>query len=360
MACARIAQCSERFTSEKGDTVKRVFGLILVGLGFALIVLAPLFRFYVGPSVAQTPLDTYVETTGSGVIIKQLDVTKFAAEDPDPYFPANVPVTSHRYTKSDLVAAEQDPAKSDNLAVFDTFSRTNTEDGRLVSAGESRYAFGRQNSVLANCCGAKVGDNTNVNFTGIVNLKFPFFVQQQTYNVWDDQILTSVPTQFLGEETAGGLPVYKFQYHVDPTLMPGNEQTVSKKMVGMPGSGDIVVNAYYTNTLTYLIEPWTGQVVATGIDATVTFRGPDGKKDLATFLDQEFPIPANITADSVASIASKANLLKAVMTTVPLVSLILGIVLAVVGFLLLRNPRKNDGDDLGQQSTSGAPPTVNV
>lgn len=341
--------------------MKRVFGLILVGLGVALVVIAFLFRFWVGPSAAQTPLNTYVETKGSGVIIKQLDISKFVAGDPNPYYPLNLPATSTRYTKGDLVAEEQDPAKSQNLAVFDTFSRTNTEDGRLVSASDARYAFGRQDSQLQNCCGAREGTDSEVNFVGNVPLKFPFFTQQQTYPVWDGQILTSVPAEFQGEETVGGLNVYKFHYFVPPTLMPNQTQKVPAKALGQTG-GDVEVNPYYTNDLTFLIEPLTGQVVSTGIKAKVTFRANDGEKDVATFLEQEFPIPGNITPEDVSSISATASQLKLVMYTVPLISLIVGVVFLIVGFILLRLDRRRDDDDLTDLSKPAGtpPPPVNV
>lgn len=343
----------------KGESVKRIFGLIFVGVGFALLVLAPLFRFYVGPSAAQTPLDTNVTTIGSGTVIKQLDVSKFAAGDPDPYYPPNLPATSTRYTKGDIVAEEQDTAKSENLAVFDTFSRTNIEsDGRLVTAGESTYAFGRQNSVLANCCGANEGGKT-VNFTGNVLLKFPFFTQQQTYNVWDAQILQSVPTEFIGEQVVGGLNTYKFQYTVEPTMVPDSSQKVPAKAVGKTGP-DVEVNPWYKNTVVFYIEPLTGQVVANSTVAKITFREGTDPKDLVTFLEMDFPLNPNITPEDVSSISSTAAQLKLVMYTLPVVFLVLGIIGIIVGFLLLRSAAKRPEDDNTTPPAAGDPPPVTV
>ena len=335
--------------------MKRVFGLICVGVGFLFLVMAPLFRFYVGPASALAPLNVYTVTNGNGVIVKQIDIAKFVAGDKDPYYPANLPATSTRYTKGDVVAAEQEPAKSENLAIYETFSRTNIEsDDRLVTAGDSKYAFGRQDSVLANCCGANVGGKS-VNFTGNVPLKFPFFVQQQSYQVWDDQIQQSVTAQFQGEEMMKGVNSYKFNYVVPPTLVPNSSQTLPAKTLGLPGTADVTINPYYENDLTFWIEPLTGQVVATDLDTTTTFRGPDGQKDLATFLSMKFEPGDPNDASGSQGILADANKLNTIMYTVPMVTLILGIVLLIVGFLLLRAGAKGSKDPVAT-TTSGAPP----
>ena len=64
--------------------MKRVVGLILLALGVAMLVLAPLLKFYVLPSAAKTPVDQYTEST-SDVQFEQLLVPSLvAAGDPDP------------------------------------------------------------------------------------------------------------------------------------------------------------------------------------------------------------------------------------------------------------------------------------
>lgn len=340
---------------ERGRQLKRVFSLICIGLGVTCIVLSPLFRFYVAPSVAQTPLDNYTQSTGVGVLMKQLDPTKVAAGDTNPYYPENVPITNTRYTRGDVLAAEQEPAASQNLAVFDTFSRTNTEDGRLVIASTSRYAFGRQDSVLANCCGANVGNNT-VNFTGNMPLKFPFFVQQQTYQVWDDTLLTAVPTNFVDEEDHYGVNTYKFQSSVAPTLVPNSSQNLPAKALGQPGTGTVAVNPYYSNNVTYWIEPLTGQIVDSQVSTLTTFRGPDGQTDLLTYIQLQAGGDPSYVQNAVPDIKSKATQLNLVLNVLPIVLLILGIILLVVGILLTRSVTR-DSKEL-EEAQAAPPPLV--
>ncbi len=331
--------------------MKRIIGLVLIGLGFALIVCAPLFRFYVAPSVAVTPLNQYTESSGVGVIIKQLDLSKFLTPATDKYYPPNQPAVGARVTKGDVIAAEQSTAQEQNLAVFDTFSRlniatpdasatTNDEDGRLITATTSRYAFGRQDSLLANCCGANVAGDS-VDFSGVMPLKWPFFVEQQSYDIWDDQIQAAVPAAFAGEEERAGMNTYKFVQNIAPTLVPGSEQSVPSDAVGLPGTTPIVVNPYYTSTVTTWVEPTTGQIVDTSQQSLTTFRGPDATTDLLTFLQFELRADPAYVEQEAPGIKSKADQLNFLMNTLPIILLVAGIVSGIVGFLVWR-PRKEE------------------
>ena len=345
------------------EVMKRIIGLVLMGLGIALVVLAPLLRFYVGPTLAVTPLNQYSETSGVGVVIKQVDISKLLTPGADIYFPANVPVKVTGYTKGDVVAAEQEQAVSANLAIFDTFSRINVvsaeteetgEDGRLVTASTSRYAFGRQDSELANCCGANSGGD-EVDFEGIAPFKWPFFVEQQSYDIWDANINAATPAEFVAEEERAGMNTYKFVQSIAPTVVPNSQQTVPANAVGLPGTADVVINPYYSNVITTWIEPTTGQVVDTNQKSKTAFRGPDGTTDLVTFLEFEAGADPAYVAESAPGIKDKADSLNLVLNTLPLISLILGIVLAVIGFFVWRSGSKPAEED---ETAPTAPPAA--
>lgn len=333
--------------------MKRIFGLILLGLGVALICIAPLSKFYMAPSLAVAPLDQYSVSTGVGVAIKQLDLVKFAAGAADPYYPANQPVTNVRYTVGDVTAAQQPPASTDGLAIYDTFSRTQTEDGRLISAGTSRYPFDRKTSALVNCCGGAEGGQT-VNFTGLMPLKFPFFMNQQNYDVWDGTLLTSTTAVFTGVEDHAGLNTYKYTINVPPTVMPNSEQVVSAKLVGLPGDGDVTLNRYYSNTTTTWVEPTTGQILDSDSTVTQTLRGPDGTVDLFTVAQIQAGGDPAYVAQSAIDIQANASKLNLFLTTIPIISLVLGILLAIGGFMLARAGQAKNEDETGL----GTPPPL--
>jgi hypothetical protein len=346
--------------------MKRIIGLVLIGLGFAFIVCAPLFRFYVAPSVAVTPLNQYAESPAVGVIIKQLDLSKFLTPTADKYYPANQPATALRVTKGDVIAAEQESAQAQNLAIFDSFLRinvatpdasatSNEADGRLVTASTSRYAFGRQDSLLVNCCGANVGGDSAA-FEGVMPLKWPFFVEQQSYDVWNDQIQAAVPAQFSGEEERAGISTYKFVQNIAPTLVPGSEQTVPSDVVGLPGTTPIVVNPYYTTTITTWVEPTTGAIVDTSQQSLTAFRGPDGTTDLLTFLQFELRADPAYVEQEAPAIKAKADELNLLTNTLPIVLLIAGIVVGVIGFLL----RRTGTSESEEENVELLPPPASV
>ncbi len=197
--------------------MKRVVGLILLALGVAMLVLAPLLKFYVLPSAAKTPVDQYTEST-SDVQFEQLLVPSLvAAGDPDPY-ERNVAATQSVFVRGDVPASEQPEAQSQDLAVFDYFQRVNNDaTGELITAGTARYAFDRVTSELVDCCGASVDDEP-VNMTGsILPVKFPFDVQQQDYQLFNTSLKGPPTSSFQGEEEKFGINTFVFKSEVPPT-----------------------------------------------------------------------------------------------------------------------------------------------
>lgn len=316
--------------------MKRVVGLILLALGVAMLVLAPLLKFYVLPSAAKTPVDQYTEST-SNVLFDQLLVpSKLAAGDPDPY-ERGVEATQSVFVRGDVPAAEQPEAKADDLAVFDYFQRVNNnETGDLITAGTARYAFDRVSSELADCCGASVDDEP-VDMTGsILPVKFPFDVQQQDYQVFNTSLKGPATFSFQGEEEKFGINTYVFKSSVPPTEVGELEVPTS----AIPGEGEdaegnTVLAEMYSVESTYWISPVTGQIVAGESTEDSTFD-LDGEPVL-TKAKYTGTNGTQEAADDIASLAGQVTLLG---STAPLVLGLLGIVLLVIGLLLLRGGSK--------------------
>ena len=53
--------------------MKRIAGYVLLGLGAFLLLLAPLSRFYVYPTLAKAPIDVYSQGTSVGPGASVLD-----------------------------------------------------------------------------------------------------------------------------------------------------------------------------------------------------------------------------------------------------------------------------------------------
>lgn len=314
--------------------MKRVIGNILIGLGVFLVVLAALLRFTVVPAIAKAPLSPGEDTGG----VLQTDQSGVAAKLFDPATLServDVPLKATRFTRGDVPASQTDEAKAGDLAIYDTFLRVEDNAGVVVSASTARYAFNRVTSEMSNCCGANF-DGENVQFSGIVPLKFPMFTQPQNYPYFDTSLNGTVEAVYQGTEDVEGLTTYKYVVTVEPTQV--GEIEVPGELVGSP-EPSFVAPRFYSVVLTLYVEPNTGAIVKGSQDQLETLRGPDGT-DQVTIIDAVIGSdPAEVT-EGVASVKSLSGLLVLVNSTVPLISLILGVILLAIGILLVASGRR--------------------
>jgi uncharacterized membrane protein len=308
--------------------MKRGIGIVLIGLGVFLLVLGALLRFSVVPALAKAPLSPgqdsggVTQTDQSGVAAKLFDPSTLTER-------TDVPLTATRFTRGDVPASQTEEAKAGDLAVYDTFQRVEDNAGTVVSADTARFAFNRVTSEMTNCCGANV-DGDNVEMSGIMPLKFPMFTKAQTYPYFDTSLNEGVDAVFQGEETLEGLPVYKFVVTVDPT--PIGTIEVPGELVGSP-LPNFVAPRYYSNVLTLWVEPNTGAIVKGESDQLQTLRGPDNT-DQVTIIDAVIGTTAEESSEAVEYAKSQASLLGLLNNTVPLVAVIVGVLLLVLGIVL--------------------------
>ena len=327
--------------------MRRGIGIVLVGLGVFLVVIGALLRFSVVPAVAKAPLSPGEDTGG----VTQTDQSGVASKLFDPATLTeriDVPLTVTRFTRGDVPASQTDEAKAADLAVYDTFQRVEDNAGVVVLADTARFAFNRVTSEMSNCCGANV-NGENVEMSGLVPLKFPMFTQQQTYPYFDTALNRGVDAVFQGEETLEGLPVYKFVVTVEPTQTGTIE--VPGDLVGSP-LPNFVAPRYYSNILTLWAEPNTGAIVKGESDQLQTLRGPDNT-DKVTIIDAVIGSTPEEATQGIEYAKSQAALLTLLNNTVPLIAVILGAILLVIGIILVAaGGRKRSGAHAGGSATA--------
>jgi len=316
--------------------MRRGIGLVLIALGVALLVLAPMVKFYAVPKLAVAPmdLDPKKPSENVGVAEKLLDISTLTEL-------TNVPVTSTRYTTADVAAAA---AAGGNTGVYETFSRVNREtDGELVTASTQRYAFDRTTNVMQTGSNANIDGEpiTDAMIAGdaIMPLKLPFFVDKNaTYNYFDTSLLKGYPLTFVEETQIDGLTVYRFESTIEPTQI-GEQEGLADKV----GSTDPNYKAprYYTNVRVVFAEPLTGQIVDGYEDQLQTFRGPDGT-DKITIIKAKIGFTPENKAAAVEEAKANSAKLGLVANTIPVVSAVVGLVLLVIGILLARRPEGSD------------------
>ena len=127
--------------------MRRVIGLILVGLGAFLVIMALLLPTYIASRVVKFPINTYVVTTLLGSNVS--------------YFSPSLvrPVTGATMQVTDTVKGDA-AAGSSSTAVWDEFTYLYDRTNHIAfSYTTRRAAFDRRTAVLVDCCGANIGGN---------------------------------------------------------------------------------------------------------------------------------------------------------------------------------------------------------
>lgn len=309
--------------------MRRGVGIVLVGLGVFLVVLAALLRFTVVPAVAKAPLSPGEDTGG----VTQTDQNGVAAVLFDPATlteRTDVPLTATRFTRGDVPASQTTEALADDLAIYESFLRTEDNTGTVISASTIRVAFNRVTSELSNCCGANF-DGQEITFSGINPLKFPMFTEAKDYAYFDATLQEAVPITYVGTEELEGLSVYRFEQKIEARQIGTLE--VPGDLVDFP-LPTFVAPRYYANERVLWVEPVTGAIVKGEERQLQTLRGPDGT-DKVTVIDAVVGTSASEVSEGVEYAQSQSSLISLLNNTVPIVGLIVGLIALIIGIVLV-------------------------
>ena len=299
--------------------MRRVIGLILIGLGAAFLVLAPMVKFYAVPKLSVAPLDLDPNNTSdsSGTVTTVVDLATGTEK-------SNVALNSTRRTKADVAASQQ---AGGNIGVYDSLSvislASDSSGKPFLPASPERYAFDRTTAIMVATAGANVGGvpitEQMIGTDTVMPLKFPFSSGKQSYNVFDSSIMKGAPADFQAAEAVQGLSTYKY------------EQKIPATAIGKQGDASIM----YQNDTFFWVEPLTGQVVNGYSVAKQWLKNADGTDGLV-LLDGKIGFTEQEVTDSVNEAKTNSSKLNTVSNVLPVVSLLLGVIALVGGILLLR------------------------
>jgi hypothetical protein len=296
--------------------MRKIIGLVLMGLGGFLITTALLALIYIPGAVKKTPLDTDSYTRLSGLATA---------------LPSGVPAGSAASVKA-LSHTVADGQKSDgDVVVFDTFTclikdpngdapdcvDDTDPDKRLVTATTDRFATDRRTGLSVND-EKYIGDAQP--HEGLVN-KFPFDVEKKTYPFWDGILDRAVDATFEGEDKVEGWDTYIFV--IDVADEPA--EIVS----GVQGT--------YSDRKTMFVDPATGSIVK---------QLEQQKRVLengTTVLDLDFGFTDETVKANVDS-AKDSNSRLDLVGNLPLITGLLGLLALAAGFFLWNGARRADGD----------------
>lgn len=323
-----------------GGIILAIVGVLAVIAGFALPT--------VGKGIAVDTVNSTDSTTyGAGELVKVLNTGKLVATPETPY-DENVPISSVRVTQADAEAMEQQDAKDAGATIFVTNNvTTRTDTNEELAVSEATFAFDPADSQLINCCGASLGDNVNVDFQGVMPLKFPFDSPKDTIALFSATTQTPIDTVFQEEVEKYGMNLYRYTQSVEPVQIPAPPTEVpvalANGIVGslapeladqIPAEGNLSLYEFYSAENEFLVEPLTGQIVEGNLSELTTFRLDGGTQDIVTKTQAEAGSDPARADEAAADIKSSADQLALLGTVTPLV-LGLGIVLLIVGIILI-------------------------
>jgi hypothetical protein len=279
-------------------------------LGVFFLILAALLKFYVGPSLLKTPLDvdstTRLEGTaslagGEEFPVKVTSITRADSEKSD----GDIVVWEN---SSCVVRDEGDPP---NCVPADD------PQERLLTASTDKFATDRKTALAVNdrkYVSADAGEHK-----GVIN-KFPFETKKQAYPYWDSTLDRAVNAVYDGTTEIDGMEVYRFNVKVEDEPV-----TISEGVEG----------TYSSDKFIY-VEPLTGAIVNQSDDQSrVTDEGDPFLALNIAFTDEQVKTSVEDAQDNV-------DQLNLVRNTLPIVSLVLGVVLLVPGILLWRRASREE------------------
>ena len=301
--------------------MRRVVGLVASALGTFLIVLALLTRFYVAGQAIKFPLNESMVTT-------------LAATDVS-YFSPGALAERTGVTMTDTTTVQGDVASSNSSrAVWNEFSylydQTNHES---YNYSLQRLAFDRRTGALLNCCGAYVGTNNKINFSGL-GFVWPLGAQQKTYDYFDTTLLKPMPTTFAGTAVVDGENTNKYVETV-PATQAGT-QTLPGALVGMNDQQTVQLRQMYQATMTFWVDPATGAPVKVDTIEHLYLVDSAGTQVL-DLLSADFTTTPASVAKAVSTAKSDDAKISLITVILPVTFGLLGIILLVIGFMLARS-----------------------
>lgn len=293
--------------------MRKVAGWLSLAVGAFLLMAAALGQFWAPGNAEKTPLDVNTTTRLSGIAQKLNPATGQVEE---------FPVNATSVTKSDTNRSD------DKVIAFVTTTCLVIDRGdvpdcvdakdpqhRLVTASSDTFATDRHTAVAVDDKKYLAADAQP--HQGLVN-KFPFDVQKKTYPYWDGILDSTVPAKYDRTDILQGLTTYKFDVDVP--------STPAEVLSGVQG--------LYTQRKSIWVEPRTGSIVKQTQDETRTL--PNGDPLLTLNLEYQ---PDTVTK-AVHDAGDKASKLRLLTGVLPIVGLVGGLLLVMLGLWLLLGGRR--------------------
>lgn len=319
--------------------MRRIVGLVLIGLGVFAITFGLFLRFYSYPTLAKLPLNVTRDAVDSGTATDLLTVTNGGA---DIQIRHNDRLTVTAHVEGNLLAPDAKP--DGDIAVWHENGRTTDAQGDVISAYNRQVCLNRSTGAAATGCQKNeqyYSDTQDAHGRDIVDYvapygqvyTFPFDTGKQDYLAYDDTARTASEAHYVGTDTIDGLAVYKFSQPVPETEV--STQQVPGSLVGLPDQASVNVGIFYRNTRTLWVEPTTGSLVQDQEQPHEEMRVISGGVPPTVVFNATMTLTPASVQSVVDSARSGAAGLTLVAWTAPLVLGLGGLFIVLVGVAVL-------------------------
>ncbi len=296
--------------------MRKIVGPALLFLGAFLIAIGLLAKFYMSDALLKTPInvDEVIHLEGTAQLPNADGVVESSPVIATSSYLSNTEL-------SDSSVASFENAQCVVKDVNDPVGCPPADDpqGRLLSATTDNFATDRRTAEAVNDP-AHLPPGS-VQHEGLIN-KWPFLAEKKTYTYWDDGTQQGVDATYKGTDTLDGHEVYVYDVQVPKTKI--------EVAAGIEG--------FYTDDKQVYVDQLTGSVIDQ--------REHQVRTDLKgnPVVDLTIGFTANQVQSLVDDAKSNGKSLKLIRNTLPLVGLIVGVPVFVIGLLLtIRQRRRSSG-----------------
>jgi len=329
---------------------KNVKAIVLIVIGVMLASAAPVWKWSIAPEFLKIPDDISVTSIYEGTLKMYADPEKLE------FYPegqaVELPVTITRIDTSD-------PDKSDSeAAVIREQLEALDREGNIVVEWDKYFALDRKDAHNL------AGHNSDRDRDGWY-VMLPVNAEKTIYAMWDDDTESTADAGFIKEDTRDGdeyknvdVYVYKAEGGPDvmvepplglPTRLSGK---VIKEVLGDPtlplaDDAELPIEYYKSGVTSLVVEPRTGSIVdlpdyqeSYFVNASLPGQPPD----MIPIAVLDYKQTPETVADLVDESASYFGLIDLVTIWLPLILLVVGLMIIIVGILLaIRKSRASNG-----------------
>jgi len=309
--------------------------LLLAGLGAFAVVLAALFRFVVPGQAVKFPLNEYEVMTLQGHGVSYFSVKQLTEL-------SGVTMQATYTVKGEPAP----PAGHPGAAIWRSFTWVEDMTHHVTfQYSYTQLALDRRTGQIVGWSGNTLGTKHLAAASG-QSYVWPINAGRHSYLVFDSTAGRGMPARFAGVATTDKITTYRYVETVAGQRI--GSQAVPGSLVGS-AAASVTLPEFYTATITYWVDPVTGDPLKISENELLTLRDSSGATKLVLLRGTLTTTPASVRTVAAPDRANLARI-HLIGTVIPLAMGILGIILlAAAAWLLARRRPGTEAEDIVRQ-----------